>query len=612
LLDDTIVGIVLDEYRFGPFVLDQRRRALTRDGALIPITPKAFDILFYFVQHPNRILTKQDLMQAVWPDTIVEEGNLTQNISLLRKALAEHGDASGLIVTVGRQGYQFAGDVTLVPPRTRRYKLTRWRAFAVSGAVALAMVIGVPIAWQRLRGAPTGADTVRLAVLPFMNLTGDSTENDLADGLTEETITQLARLRPEQLRVIARTSVMGYKHGEQRIDEIGRDLSVGYALESSLRQSANRLRVTVQLIRVKDQSHVWASDFDYAQQDIFHIEDGVAAAVAREVQLRLTPVQRARLSRAPSSTAAAIDAVIRGRSAYDAYRGQEGWRDAKRFFDAAIAADSSYALAWAWLSAVYRFGADREWIPTEPGYREARQAINRAVALDPSLPEAWDGLGQMQRLVDWDWTAANTSYQRALALDSGNVNFIQRASFMKRTMGDLGDALALEQRAVELDPLNVDLKIELSSLYLSMGRPHEAIEAFDAVPPDQRKNRPDYRIYLDLVTGHVADAASVLPQIADPEWQLLFRAMIAVRQGPRRAADSLLTAFVNQYHTHDAYQIAEVYGMRGDADSTSLWLDRAYAQRDQGLIDVKAQPFFKSVRSDPRYAAFLTKMRLPL
>jgi TolB-like protein len=157
-----------------------------------------------------------------------------------------------LIVTVGRQGYQFTGDVTPVPPHTRRYDPTRWRAFAVGGAALLVMVIGVPIAWQRLRGAPT-ADTVRLAVLPFMNLTGDSTENDLADELTEETITQLARLRPEQLRVIARTSVMGYKRGEQRIDEIGRDLSVGYALESSLRQSANRLRVTVQLIDVKAQ-----------------------------------------------------------------------------------------------------------------------------------------------------------------------------------------------------------------------------------------------------------------------------------------------------------------------------------------------------------------------
>jgi TolB-like protein/DNA-binding winged helix-turn-helix (wHTH) protein/thioredoxin-like negative regulator of GroEL len=601
-----------DRYRFGRFTLDPRQRALTHDGSPIPITPKAFDILLYCVQHPSRILTKQDLMKAVWPDTIVEEGNLTQNISLLRKALAEHGDASGLIVTVGRQGYQFTGTVAVVPSRTRRYAPTRWRAFAMSGAVVVATVIGVPIAWQRLRGAPAGADTVRLAVLPFMNLTGDSAEDLLADGLTEETITQLARLRPEQLRVIARTSVMGYKHGGERIDEIGRDLSVGYALESSLRQSANRLRVTVQLIRVKDQSHVWASDFDYAQQDIFHIEDGVAAAVAREVQLRLTPVQRARLARAPSSTASAVDAVIRGRSAYEAYRGQEGWRDAKRYFDAAIAADSSYALAWAWLGAVYRFGADREWIPTEPGYREARQAINRALALDPSLPEAWDGLGQIQRLVDWDWTAANTSYQRALALDSSNVSLIERASHMKRTMGDLDDALALEQRAIELDPLDVDLKIELSSLYLSAGRPGEAIKTFDAIPLDQQKNRPDYRIYLDLVTGHVADAASVLPQVADPEWQLLFRAMIAVRQGRRRTADSVLTAFVNQYHTHDAFQIAEVYGMRGDADSTFLWLDRAYAQRDQGLVDVKAQPFFNSVRGDPRYAAFLRKMRLPL
>lgn len=598
-----------DVYRFGAFTLDPQRRSLARDGSPIPITAKAFDVLHYFVQHPNGILTKQDLMKAIWPDTIVEEGNLTQTISVLRKLLAEHGDERGLIVTIGRQGYQFTADVTVAPPPERTRPPTRWRSFAAGATVALLGLIAAAIA--RSRATAGGAQMIRLAVLPFVNLTGDSAQNYLADGLTEETITQLARLRPEQLGVIARTSVMRYKHSDARIDDIGRDLAVGYALESSLRRSADKLRVTVQLIRVNDQSHVWASDFDYTRLDLFQIEDSVATAVAREVQLRLTSVERSRLSRSPSTAATAIDAVMRGRNAYNSYGGKEAWSEAKRYFDQAIAIDSNYALAWTWLGATYRFGADREWIPTEPGYRDARRAINRALALDPSLPEAWVQLAQMQRLVDWDWAAANMSYQRALALDPGNVNAIERASLIKVTMGELDDALALDRRAIALDPLDLSQQIDLSSLYLNAGQPDDAIKVFEAIPLDRRNTRPDYRVYLDLVTGRIADAAAALPQVSDPEWQLLLRAMVETRQGSRRSADSLRAAFIDRYRTHDAYQIAELYGFRGDADSAFAWLDRAYAQRDQGLEGVKTSPLLKSIRSDPRYAAFLTKMHLP-
>jgi TolB-like protein/DNA-binding winged helix-turn-helix (wHTH) protein/tetratricopeptide (TPR) repeat protein len=602
-----------DVYCFGPFTLDPQRRSLAREGSPVPVTPKAFDILHYFVQHPNRIVTKQDLMKAVWPDTIVEEGNLTQTLSVLRKVLVEHGDESGLIVTVGRQGYQFTAEVTRgAPPRNAGRHETPWRSVAVGSGVLLAVLIASASAWRWLRVVPSGPEPVRLAVLPFVNLTGDSAQEYLADGLTEETITQLARLRPEQLGIIARTSVMRYKHGDKRMDEIGRDLAVGYALESSLRQSANRLRVTVQLIRVRDQSHVWANDFDYGQQDVFHIEDSVATAVAREVQLRLTPEERTRLTRAPSTTALAADAVMRGRDAIRAGRGRDSWAVAKRYFDQAIALDSGYALAWAWLSTVCRQGADREWMPTEPGYREARQAINRALALDPNLPEAWEQLGQIQRLVDWDWMAANKSYQRALDLDPGSVNAIRYAATMRWTMGQLDEAMALDRRIIALDPLDFNAQINLSGLYLDAGRLDEAVKQFERIPPDRQNSVPDYRIYLYLAQDRVADAATMVPQVADPEWQSFFHAIVTVRQGSRRAADSLLTGFIDQYRTHDAFQIAELYAFRGEADSAFAWLDRAYGQRDQGLQAVKTEPFLKSVRGDPRYAMFLAKMHLPL
>ncbi len=609
-----------DGYRFGPFVLDSRRRTLTRDGALVTLTPKAFDLLHYLVQHPNRVLTRQDIMRAVWPDVLVEEGNLTQNIWLLRKALGDTGEQ--IIVTVPRQGYQFAEDVVVIDttapegrgPLSAEMRLPPrswpWRGIAAAAA-ALLVLASVAIRWLRSRSAETPRADVRLAVLPFANLTGDTTENYLADGLTEELITHLARLQPERLGVIARTSVMKYRGGGARLSEIGRDLGVGYALESSIRRSANQLRVTVQLVRVTDESHLWASDFDYGQQDVLHIEDSVAAAVAREVQLRLTPAQRNRFSRTPRTSARAVDAVLRGRDRLMAFRGADTWAQAKRYFDEAVALDSGYALAWAWLSSACRYGADREYMPQAEGYREARQAVARALALDSSLAEGWEQLGQLQRLVDWDWTAANVSYQRALELDPANVDFIARLAASTNDLGHFDETISLLRRGIELDPLDPGLMAQLSNALLESGHTSEALKTFESIPPELRDDIRDFRIDLLVVAGKFAEADSLLDLEPDPTLQLLGRAKVAARRGPRDTADSLRNAFTTAHHNDAAYQIAELFAAENEPDSALAWLDRAYAQRDQGLTSSKVDPLFASLRGNPRYSAFLSKMHLP-
>jgi TolB-like protein/DNA-binding winged helix-turn-helix (wHTH) protein len=597
-----------DVYRFGPFVLDPEEHTLTRDGMPIPMTRKASDVLLYLVQHPNRVVAKQDLIKAVWPDTFVEDGNLTQHISLLRKALAEHGDE--LIVTVARQGYRFTAKVAPVAAPVESARRRGW--VAVLGALLVIVVsLGAWIVWQRSRVAPQQA--IRLAVLPFDNLTGDPGEDYLADGLTEELITQLARLRPEQLDVIARASVMGYKHSGKRIDEIGRELSVGYALESSLRRSADSVRVTVQLIRVQGQSHLWAGEFDYASRDMLHIEDAVAQAVTREVKLRLTPVERARLTRPSSANAAAVDAFLRGRDIIHARGGREGWEASKRYFEQAVALDSEYSLAWAWLSLVHRVGADRGFTPADEGVREARRTVKRALDLDPTLPEAYGQLGQIQRLVDWDWDAADTSFQRALALDPGSVDAVLRAGVMAGTLGRLSEAITLTRRAVELDPLDPYAIALLGQTYYYAGRMHEAANCMEKVAPELRPPLMDQILaQVYLAQGRTADALAVVEhESADSAWQLMGRSLVYLSQQRRRAADSVLAQYIAQYGARAAYQIADIYAFRGDTDSVFVWLGRAYAQRDEGLAAVRIDPLFQPVRRDPRYAALLTKMRLP-
>jgi DNA-binding winged helix-turn-helix (wHTH) protein/TolB-like protein len=285
-------------YRFGQFVLDPGKRTLSRADSPLFLNPRAMDVLIFLIQNPNRLVTKEELLDAVWGDAFVEEGNLTQSISHLRKAVGDNSEDTRLIVTIPRKGYQFAGDVTIgeaadiakqAAVRTPATSISRpetrpdlefptqqvsakspkhWGKAVVVTASAVILIVAGYMSWRYFRGeAPAGSKKVMLAVLPFANLTGDPNKEYLADGLTEETISQLGRLNPEQLGVIARTSVMGYKHKDVRLDQIGRDLSVQYVLENSLRESGDHLRLTAQLIQVKDQTHLWSQDYDYAAKD---------------------------------------------------------------------------------------------------------------------------------------------------------------------------------------------------------------------------------------------------------------------------------------------------------------------------------------------------------
>lgn len=611
-----------DVYRFGAFTLDPGRRAVLRDGAPITVTPKAFDILLYLVQHPNRVVSKQDLMKAVWPDTIVEDANLTVNMSLLRKALGDRDD-DRLIVTVARQGYQLVAAVTTEPavgaivtaPLPAHTPLLQ-RVAPFAGLAVILVLVAVSMGWKRLRSERTASETastpVRLAVLPLENLTGDTARKYLADGMTDELITHLARLQPDRLSVIARESVTQYEHGDTRLDQIGRDLSVRYAIESSLRQSANRLRVSVRLVQIDDQRELWASDFDYGPQDALQIEDSVAAAVASAVRLHLTPAERARIASTASADPEAVDEVMRGRELYLYTDSKGGWAAARRYFQQAIARDSTYALAWASLGSADRFGAGRGWAPNDSALAVARTEIDRAVALDPDLPEAWEARGQLERLVDWDWKAAAQAYQRALDLDPGDADAIEQSSAMQLTLGHIDTALALLRRAIDLDPADPSVRAQLAYTEYYAGHLNKIDAILHSIPlavQDAQAKEEQFDIALAL--GRLAMADSLVEQQSNPEDQLRARALLSYVQGRSRTSDSAVALLAARYSTSADYELAEVYAFRGEADSAFVWLDRGYAVRDQGLPLIMTDPMFAKIRGDPRYPVFLAKMRLP-
>jgi len=632
-------------YRFGEFVLDPGRRTLSCADSPVSLTPKAFDVLLFLVRNPNRLVTKEELLQAVWGDTFVEEGNLTQYISHLRKALGDNAEDARLIVTIARKGYQFTVDVSVADAaETVRHAAVQvstaessladaqpvlgnpkdevvsktpkhWWSAAALAALTVILAAVAYTSWRHFAGmAPPTSQTqkIMLAVMPFENLTGDPNKEYLADGLTEETISQLGRLNPEQLGVIARTSVMGYKHKNERLDQVGRDLSVQYVLENSLRESGGHMRLTAQLIQVKDQTHLWSQDYDYPMKDVLNVEDEVAKAVAHEIRVRLTSEQQAELAQAHPVNPEAFDAYLHGYYFFERNTDKDTEMAAK-YYERATQLDPSFALAWVGLSRVRNWQVNAVLIPAEEGHRLAREAVERALALNPNLATAHVQMGRIQQQVDFDWAGADASFQRALALESGNPEVVRMSAGSAANLGHFEEALPLNRRAVDLDPLNADSWESLAETQFFMGQ-------LDQAAADCKKA---LELNPDVVAAHtVLSQIYVMqgrPQDALPEIELerydsgrgWLYAIAYHALGRKKESDSALSEFIAKYHAGGAYQIALVYAFRNQPDEAFEWLGRAYAQRDGGLIETKVDPLLKNLHSDPRFAAFLKKLNLP-
>jgi TolB-like protein/DNA-binding winged helix-turn-helix (wHTH) protein len=630
-------------YCFSQFVLDPAKRTLLRADSPVSLTPKAFDVLLFLARNPNRMVTKEELLQAVWGDTFVEEGNLAQYVWHLRKALGDNSENPRLIVTIARRGYQFTMDVTVADAGAiatvdkvqasaeRSLAITRsgiegredksfskapkpWpkAAFLITSTLIL---LAVTLAFWRHFAAvmPPSSQKIMLAVLPFQNLTGDPNKEYLADGLTEETISQLSRLNPERLGVISRTSVMGYKHKDERPDQIGRDLSVQYLLENSLRESGNHMRLTTQLIQVKDQTHLWSQEYNYPVKDILHIEEDVAKVVAREIGLRLTSQQQAKLAQPHTTNAEAFDANMQGFYFFERNTDADTNRAAESY-ERAVQLDPSYALAWVGLSRTRHWQAARGLIPRDEGRRLAREAVERALELNPNLAIAHIQMGRIKRQDDFDWAGAEASTQRAILLEPGNPETLELAAFSALILGRFDEALSLNRRAVELDPLNAESWESLGETQFFKGQLDDAAVSHKKA----LEMKPDlwychsFLSQAYILQGRPKDALPEIDAVQNlKDWGLFLHALAYYRLGRKQESDAALTELIAKFQAVDEYLIAGVYAFRNQPHEAFEWLNRGYAKHNDGLIQMKIDPLLKNLHSDPRYAALLKKLNLP-
>lgn len=625
-------------YRFGPFSLDSARRTLFRSGSPVSLTARSFDVLLFLAQNPNRLVTREELLQTVWGDRFVEEGNLARYISHVRKTLGDNSEDTRWIVTIPRKGYQFTADVSIVEPedaptQTRRTDsppsdvrpfegiqretraaigLASWRTAAVvSAAVALTAAVGVA-SWRHFtRTTSQSSQRILLAVLPFKNLTGDPNKEYLADGLTEETISQLGRLDPERLGVIARTSVMGYKQKDWRLDQIGRDLSVQYILENSLRQNGDHLRLTAQLVQVKNQNLLWSHEYDYSIKDPFVVEDDVARSVAQEIRLRLTSQQQAQSAGQRPEVPEAFDAYMQGYYFFERDIDEDS-NTAAKCYERAVQLDSSYALAWVGLSRARHWQAVRGLIPRDEGRRLARDAVERALTLNPNLATAHAQMSRIERQDDFDWAGADVSIQRAVALDPGDPENLSLAAFSAAILGRFDEGLRFERRAVDLDPLNAMSWETLAEIDGFMGRLEEAAanrkKAFELRP--DLWNGHYFLGETYVMQGRLQEALPEIERVAPRDFRLYLYALAYYALGQAKEADAALAELLMTYQEVDEYLIAKVYAFRNQPDEAFRWLERGYARHNDGLILVKVDPLLKNLHHDPRYDAFLKKLKL--
>jgi len=636
---------LVERVRFGSFELNVRTGELASIGtetvepesAKVLLREQPFRILRILVERQGQMVTRQEIRQILWPnDTFVDyERSINVAMAILRKALADDADHPKYIETLARRGYRLIAPVewqqnsraaqdTLGPlaealPRVEGPMGERelgapkhWGKAAVVAACAVILVVAGYMTWRHFRATARGrSEKIMLAVLPFENLTGDPSKEYLADGLTEETISELGRLKPEQLGVIARTSVMGYKHKDTRLDQVGRDLSVQYVLENSLRESGNHIRLTTQLIQVKDQTHLWSRDYDYPAKDILTIEDDVAKAVAQEIRLRLTSQQQAELAQPHRVNPAAFDAYLQGYYFFERNTDKDT-EMAGKYYERATQLDPSYALAWVGLSRVRKWQAHRGAIPSAEGFRLAREAVERALALNPNLAAAHDQMGRIKQQVDFDWAGADASYHRAVEVEPGNPEAVSMAASSTRLLGRFDEALRLNRRALDLDPLNAGSWQILAETEFLMGQLNQAAadckKALELNPDIWTGPILLSKIYV--MQGRPEDALPKIELVRYDNERAFLYAIAYHALGREKESDAALNELI-AIHPSNSFHIAEVYAFRNQFNEAFEWLDRAYGERDAGLIQTKVEPLLKSLRHDPRYAALLKKLNFP-
>jgi eukaryotic-like serine/threonine-protein kinase len=493
-------------------------------------------------------------------------------------------------------------------------------AVAALLAVLLAAALGLNLGRLRERlsgGTAASAETIRLAVLPFENLTGDPEQEYFSDGLTEEMIAQLGRLNPQRLAVIARTSSMAYKKSGKTIDQIGSELRADYILEGSARREAGRIHISARLIRAHDQTQVWVDSYERERQDILVLQAEVARAIARQIRVQLSQQEQTRMSRSTAVDPEAYEAYLKGQFHMSKFSPPDT-NTALEYFNLAIKKDPEFALGYAGIAVIWVQRQSMGVVsPKEAGPR-ATEAVTRALELDSTEEGVQLASGQVSGWVQWDWAASEAAFRRALDLNASLAEAHSRYAHLLQRLKRPGEAMAHIERAIELDPHNSQLQASYCQNLIFVGRYDDAIaqcrKALETAPKSMTAHTGLHAAYYHK---------GMYPQALE-HWKAFFdssgqrEAVEALDRGYAEAGYARAMALAAEKlvaRSRTAYvapfNIAALYANAGKTDEALAWLEKAYDAHDSNMPAIHMVPTFINLRSEPRFRELLRRMNLP-
>jgi TolB-like protein/DNA-binding winged helix-turn-helix (wHTH) protein/Tfp pilus assembly protein PilF len=625
--------------RFGVFEADLRACELRKQGVRIKLHHQPFQVLTMLLERPGEVVTREELKSKLWPsETFVDfDLGLNSAVKKLREALGDSAEIPRYVETLPRRGYRFIaplsdastpktealstaskrvieeqptgpseGAGTAVPVVTRAHRW--WMLWASAGLVGVLVLLVALDAggWrEKLLARATPVHIRSLAVLPLENLSGDPAQEYFSDGMTDALVTDLAQI--SSLRVISRTSTMRYKRTGKALPEIARELNVDGIVEGAVVRSGERVRVDAQLIDAATDRHFWARTYEQKVGDVIALQNEIARAIANEIQVQLTPQERARLATTQSVDPQAYESYLKGRYFWNKLT-EPSIQKSIDYFQKAIQRDPNYALAYAGMAVAYRNRTD---LPPNEAYPKSKAMARIAIQMDESLPEAHAALGVGLFLYDWDWAGAEKEFQRAIAL---NPNY----GFAHQWYGDLQSAMgrpnfvAEIKRAHELDPLNLAIG---GGGWLGSGQLEELRKRLEMDPEFPYTHMMLGGLYRGK--GMYQEAIAEYQKAAtlsggNPQFLGGIGYTYAVwgkRVEARKTLQQLTMLSKRRYVS--PYDIAMVYAGLGEKDRAFDWLQKALADRSTGLVFLKRNKAWDTMRSDPRYSELLRRVGLP-
>ncbi|MFN2530876.1 MAG: winged helix-turn-helix domain-containing protein [Pyrinomonadaceae bacterium] len=624
-------------YEFGRFRLDSAERVLLREGELVPLTPKVFDILLALVEKGGQVVEKDDLMKRVWPNTFVEEGNLTQNVSLLRKALGENSSGPQFIETIPRRGYRFVGDLnspylpqaTSQPtqPDTRQTvrstqaqpngNVTVWGRVAaftsrtptlIVSVIAVAILLfGVFYLTGRGRDSATSIEPIQsIAVLPFLDEASDSDVEFLNDKIAESLINSLSKL--PKLRVVPRSVVAAYKG--QVIDprRIGRELNVRAVVTGRMSRHGDVISIQADLIDLNSVAQIWGQRYDHSVADALLVQEDISRDIFENLRLKLNVEEKKQLE--------AYRFYLKGRNSWNK-RTEDGLRQGIEFFQQAIDIDSNYALAYAGLADCHNmlvvYGVEK---PSE-GFPKAKEAAMKALDIDETLAEAHTSLAFLKFRWEWDRVETEREFQEALRLKPSYAPAHQWYSSFLVAVERFDEAIAEAKHTQDLEPLSFVASSHLGWIYYLSGKSDQAIEQCRKILELDPNSFPARR-YLGLAyeqKGMYADAIGEFQKGVKLSGSPLMLALLGhayAVSGKRAEAEQVLADLQDLQNRRyvSPYTVAAIYAGLGNQEQVFKWLEKAYDERDIWLMNLKVDPVFSNFRQNRRFTDLLARIRL--